>query len=365
MKILHLFFSLFALLAICSCSTNTKTQQAKQNIRPVVDTVGFAHLDWQMDSIVSRISTQFGEELAETAQPENTVWRTAICPHDDYAYAGWLYPAVLKNLKAKTLIIFGVAHKARNFQLENQLVFDSFDAWQGPYGTVKVSPIREQLMEKMPDEYYVVHDSMQLVEQSIESMIPFLQHQNKATEIVSVLVPYMEKGRMNSIAESFAAALKDITSTQQLEWGKDIALLITTDAVHYGCEEWGGNNYARFGCDSIGYEKAMEYEHEIIANCFTGDLSNDKTDQFINYTVQADNFKEYKWTWCGRYSVPMGLKVANRFQQLTNAASLEGIPLAYETTISHPEIPVQDLKMGKTAIATTKHWVGLAAIGFK
>lgn len=363
MRILHLFCGLFALIAVCSC--NTKTQETSENIRPVVDTVGFAHLDWQMDSIVSRISTQFGDQLAETTQYENTVWRTAICPHDDYAYAGWLYPAVLKNLKAKTLIIFGVAHKARNFQLENQLVFDSFDAWQGPYGTVKVSPIREQLMDKIPEEYYIVHDSMQLVEQSVESMIPFLQHQNKATEIVSVLVPYMEKDRMNSIAESFAEALNDITSNQQLEWGKDIALLITTDAVHYGCEEWGGNNYARFGCDSIGYNKVMAYEQEIITNCFTGELDNDKTDQFINYTVQPDNFKEYKWTWCGRYSVPMGLKVADRFQQLTNAASLKGIPLAYETTISHPEIPVEDLRMGKTAIATTKHWVGLAAIGFK
>jgi MEMO1 family protein len=41
------------------------------------------------------------------------------------------------------------------------------------------------------------------------------------------------------------------------------------------------------------------------------------------------------------------------------------LPLGYETSISHKELPVNDLRMGKTAIATLKHWVGYAAVGYR
>ena len=365
MKFRILIIALLVLLITGSCTINNTTENKTLKVRPVADTVGFAHLDWQMDSVAARIPLHFGNELKEAAQEENIAWRTAICPHDDYAYAGWLYPAVLKNLKAKKVIIFGVAHKARDFGLENRIVFDSFNAWHGPYGNVKVSSLREKIMNELPDDLYVVHDSMQMAEHSVESMIPFLQKQDREVEIVSILVPYMSQNRMDTISKYLSEALYSISDRDKLSWGKDYALLITTDAVHYGCEEWGGKNYAPFGCDSAGYDKALDLEQEIIANCFTGTLNDEKVNRFIQYTVKEDDYREYKWTWCGRYSVPLGLKVANSLQQINVSEPLEGIPLGYETSISHSELPVQDLRMGKTAIASINHWVGYAAVGYR
>jgi len=365
MKISFFIQGLITLLILSACSTNTTKEETTQKIRPVVDTVGFSHLDWQTDSIVSRISTQFSDKLDKAAQSEDVSWRAAICPHDDYAYASWLYPAVLKNLKAKTLFIFGVAHRARNYNLENQIVFDSFDAWQGPYGPVKVSPLREKVMSQLSEDAYVVHDSMQIVEHSVESMIPFLQNQNKDVEIVSILVPYMPLSRIENISKQLAAAIQKVASEENLSWGKDYAILITSDAVHYGCEDWGGKNYDPLGCDTVAYEKAIEHEHEIIATCFDGELDGGKAEMFYGYTVKQDDFREYKWTWCGRYSVPMGLKIAWNLQQGSNAKALEGIPLGYETTISQEHVPVKDIRMGHTAIATIHHWVGFAAVGYK
>ena len=365
MKIRASFLSgMIMVIFITACSTQMKNELNTMRVRQVVDTVGFAHLDWQMDSITSRISTEFGEQLDEVKQSPETSWRAAICPHDDYTYTSWLYPAVLKNIKAKTIFIFGVAHKAGQFKLENRIVFDSYDAWQGPYGEIKVSPLRNKIIQKLPEDLYAVHDSMQTIEHSVESMIPYLQQQNPDIEIVSILVPYMPISKMDEISVQLASAIHSVAE-EGWKWGKDYSILITSDAVHYGDEEWGGANYAPYGCDSAGYQQAVAHEHEIIQNCFSGELGNEKADRFYQYTVQDNDFHTYKWTWCGRYSVPMGLKTANQLQKLSNATPLVGIPLGYETSISQKHIEVDDLDMGRTAIAIPHHWVGYAAVGFK
>lgn len=346
------------------CSTqkgkvNTKT------IRGVVDTVGFAHLNWQMDSIMQRIDRLNKNDLKRTEQPEGTIWKAAVCPHDDYKYAGWLYESVLKNIKAKTIILFGVAHKARKFNLKNQIVFDSFDSWSGPYGRVKISALRDSILNKLPEDIYVVHDSMETLEHSVEAIIPFLQYHNRNVEIISILVPYMSYYRMNLISENLANAVSAIMNENNLKLGKDVALISSSDAVHYGDEEWGGKNYAPYGTDSSGNAKAIAYEQEIIKTCFDGEMSPEKTAKFYSYTVSPDNFREYKWTWCGRYSIPFGLLTVIKLQSLLNNSKLTGIPVAYATSITQKHLKVDDLRMGQTAVATPHHWVGYPAIGFK
>ena len=333
--------------------------------RGLADTVGFAHLDWQMDSVMARIHALSHDDLVHTKQPAGTVWRTAICPHDDYTYTGWLYPAVLRNIMAHTVIIFGVAHKASQFNLENQLVFDSFSSWHGPYGTVPVSSMRDEIVSQLPRGMAVVHDSMETVEHSVEALVPFLQYQDPRVEIISILVPYMDFRRMQEISEKLAGALNSIMMQNNMRWGEDIALLITSDAVHYGDEDWGGKNYAPFGTDSIGNSQAMTHEREIIRTCFEGSLTEEKIARFFTYTVDPLNFREYRWTWCGRYSIPFGLLTSLHLQSLQSASSLEGVPVAYATSISQPHVEVDDLGMGRTAAATSRHWVGYPAIGFK
>lgn len=338
--------------------------------RGLADSVGFARLEHQIEAIVQRIGAQDGAKLQRILEDKsvasNDRWRIAIAPHDDYAYVGFMYPLVLRNVAAPVVIVFGVAHKARQFGLEDQLVFDSFTHWAGPYGDIAVSSLCERIMASLPKTSYLVHDEMQSVEHSVEAKLPFLQHFNRGVELVSILVPYMSLARMKELAAHLAKAIAGIMDEEDLEWGADIALVSSTDAVHYGDQGWGGENLAIYGADAEGYAKALEHEQRIMADCFGGNLEPDKIERFIRYTLADDDHREYKWTWCGRYSVPFGLFTAWHLQQMRRATPLVGTILGYATSLEDQRIQVDDLDgMGVTAMATLRHWVGYAAVGFR
>jgi MEMO1 family protein len=317
-----------------------------------------------------RIETQDAATLERLFRAKDVAaderWRMAIAPHDDYAYAGFMYPLALSNLKAATVIVFGVAHKARQLGLENQLIFETFTHWRAPYGDIAASPLRQRILCLLPEGSYRLSDEMHSVEHSVEAKLPFLQHYNRAVQIVPILVPSMAFARMNELALPLARAIATIMGEDRLEWGKDIALLSSTDAVHYGDEGWGGREFALYGADAAGYAKALEHERRIMADCFDGELQPDRIERFTRYTLDDRDHREYKWTWCGRYSVPFGLLVAWQLQQLTQARVLTGTTLGYATSLDHAHLKVDDLEgMGVTAPATIRHWVGYAAVGFR
>ncbi|MBL7138660.1 MAG: hypothetical protein ISS17_07800 [Bacteroidales bacterium] len=110
---------------------------------------------------------------------------------------------------------------------------------------------------------------------------------------------------------------------------------------------------------------AVAHEHEIIDNCLTGGIVKMNIKRYRDYTVQDTNFRDYKWTWCGRYSVPFGLLTAFYLQQRTRTYPPAGTLIGYSTSIDHPALPVEDLGMGVTAPANIKHWVGYAAVGYR
>jgi MEMO1 family protein len=338
-------------------------------VRKPVDPVGFATNGRQMDQLMFRIEQKFGDKIDETWRRNNvqgfTMWKTVICPHDDYTYASWLYPAVLKNIKAGTVILIGVAHKAKKFNVEDKIVFDSYDGWSEPYGIVRISSLREKITHNLPKSVYIVHDSLHQAEHSLEAIVPFLQYYNKNVEIVPVLVPYMSFERLNETAGSLAQALIKVMEADNLMWSKDFAIVISTDAVHYGCEDWGGSDYAFYGCDSAGYQKAFGHESEIINTSLAGDITKEKIRKFTTYTVQDTNYHAYKWTWCGRYSVPFGLLTSFYLAQNLRTGPVKGTLVGYTNSIDHDTIPVSDLKMGKTAGASIRHWVGYVAVGYR
>jgi AmmeMemoRadiSam system protein B len=230
---------------------------------------------------------------------------------------------------------------------------------------VRVSSLREKIANNLPKSDYIVHDSLQHAEHSLEAIIPFLQYYNKNVEIVPILVPYMSFDRMKGIAGSLAQSVARIMQDNNLMWGRDIAIVISTDAVHYGCEDWGGSDYAFYGCDSAGYKKAVAHEYEIINTTLSGEVNKDKIKKFTEYTVQDTNYHTYKWTWCGRYSVPFGLLTSYYLAQKLRIGSIKGNLAGYTNSVDHDTIPVNDLKMGKTAGASIRHWVGYAGIGYK
>lgn len=340
-----------------------------ERVRHPVDPVGFATQSWQMDSVMNRIF-RISEQRISAAWDRNkidkfTSWKVVICPHDDYTYAGWLYPTVLANIKAPIVILIGVAHKAKKFGLEDRMVFESFDQWSEPYGPVRVSFLREKIINQLPRSAFIIHDSIEQAEHSIEAIIPFLQYYNRKIEIIPILVPYMAFTTMDGLAGSLATAIKRVMQELDLKWNRDIAIVISNDAVHYGDEDWGGQNYAPFGCDSAGYKKTLAHEYEIINNCLLGELNKSKIRRFTEYTIQDTNFRSYKWTWCGRYSVPFGLLTAYYLGQNLFSVPVHGDLLGYGNSIIQQLIPVDDLKMGKTAMASLHHWVGYAAIGYR
>jgi len=342
---------------------------APEKTRQPIDPIGFATRAWQMDSTMARIQRLQGKKLSQSWERNQvekfTQWKVAICPHDDYAYVGWLYPSVLRNIKASTVILLGVAHKAKKYGIEGKMVFDSYDSWRSAYGSVRVSSLREKITNSLPRSAYLINDSLHQAEHSLEAIIPFLQYYNKDIRIVPILVPAMSFDRMDGLSNAFSLALMKVLQSETLDWSKDVAIVISSDAVHYGDDGWGGQNYAPYGCDSSGYSQAIAHEYEIISNCLTGEITKDKIRRFAGYTVQDTNYRTYKWTWCGRYSVPFGLLTSYYLQQklLTNPA--KGVLLGYSSSINQPPIPVEDLKMGTTAIASLRHWVGYVAIGYR
>ena len=338
--------------------------------RGLADTIGFAHCERQIEAVIERIAAQDGTKLARILEDAAVAlgdrWRMAIAPHDDYAYAGYMYPLVLANVAAPVIIIFGVAHKARQLGFEDQLIFDSFTHWLGPYGDIAVSPLRERILAGLAERSFCVSDEMQSIEHSVEAKLPFLQHYNRAVGIVPILVPAMSFTRMDELARELAAVIGRIMRDEQREWGADIALISSTDAVHYGDEGWGGRNFALYGADTEGYAKALAHERRILDDCFGGELRPDRIERFTRHTLADHDHREYKWTWCGRYSVPFGLLTAWHLQRTLNAPPLAGTILGYTTSLGDQRIRVDDLDgMGVTAAATLRHWVGYAAVGFR
>jgi AmmeMemoRadiSam system protein B len=343
------------LINFLSCQ-NAVSPNKSGMIRPLKDTVGFAQYSWQMDSLMARLDHKGWKKAS------GDPWKMVICPHDDYTYVGTLYPELLQNVKAPNLILIGVAHKAASMQIENSLVFDSYSTWKGPWKNVPASPAREEIYDLLSKKYAIVNDSLQKIEHSVEALIPFLQYFNRNITIIPILVPAMSPARMEECGKALAEAIRIVAKKHKWEWGADYAIVSTTDAVHYGTEDWGGVNRAYFGCNDQGNMKAREHESVIIDSCLKGDLKPDKVRLFSDYTLKRENFREYKWTWCGRYSVPVALFTS---YYLNEGNLLSGELIGYSTSITSDHIPVDDIGMGRTAIATNCHWVGYAALGYK
>lgn len=344
----YIFSALFVLYSI--------TIAHSQRVRTPKDTSGFAIYGWQMDSVIKR--------LPAIKNPSNDTICFAICPHDDYTYASDLYNEIFSRIKAKTIIILGVAHKAKKYGIERIIVFDSYDKWKAPYGNITISPLRQMIIKNLPDSDYVIHDSLQTEEHSVEAFVPFIQYYNRDAEIISILIPHMPMKDMQKLSDDFTNVLYQVIKRQDLKWGKDVILLVSTDAVHYGDEDWGGSNYAPNGCDSAGYYKTIGYEKKIVDECFKR-TTPAAAEAFFAYTVRENDWREYKWTWCGRYSVPFGLLTAFKLQLLTGRKTLTPVLSRYTTSIDHSPLKVDDIKMGATAPANLHHWVGYFAVGYK
>jgi AmmeMemoRadiSam system protein B len=331
---------------------------------------GFAVNRQQLESVIKTACSREAADIANTekilgAAAESGL-AAAICPHDDYSYAGQVYAHVMPYVKAKRVIIFGVAHKAKDFDLRDKLIFGSFDEWDTAAGPLRVSGLEEYLIGHLKSDEYTVSNPFMEQEHSIEALTHWLKYYNPDAEIIPICVPHMKWERMQELAKSLSATLAAKIKSDGWKAGSDYAILISNDSSHYGDQDWGGKNYAPFGCGVKGYLEATGRDIKLAGDYLSGQLTSDKLHKLSAALVDENDPYTYLITWCGRFSIPFGLSVLANVSESLGGQPFSGVFLSYGTSIALGlmdegiEPPLQT-----TAPSNLHHWVGYLAMGFK
>ena len=287
----------------------------------------------------------------------------AVCPHDDHALAGPVYFPVMEKVKAKHLILFGVAHKAWKWNVRDVLIFDHFQDWQGPLGILRVdTDLRQMLLKALPADAVLVSNAHHAEEHSLEAFVPFLQFYDFEAKIVPILVPSMGWERMGALASRLADALAAVARQKGWEWGKDYQILISNDSTHYGDQGWDGKDYAPFGAGVQGLVLARDRDLGLISRYLTGRITAEKLKGLLYTLVDAGDLQTYRITWCGRFSVPFGLEFTRRLAGALGRRVPEGRLFAYGTSVELGQFDVKGLN--PTAPSNLHHWVAYTAMGF-
>lgn len=347
---------------------STRNAPSASRVRAQKDTVGYATRPEQVDALVRLVDSLEARRYAsnEAAFPRmgTAPMIGAICPHDDYLYAGRGYVHAMRFVKARTVVLFGVSHTARRRGIRDRLIFDDYSAWKVGGRACRVSPLRDEIVAALPPELVLVNDTILSEEHSLEGFVPMLQHFDPRVEIVPILVTRLGPEIRERSADTLAAILAERLGKRGWRLGENVQVLISADAVHYGDEEWGGRNYAPFGVDSAGYEKGVAQDLDVVRTALTGPMTREKIDVWREKVDSGDFHEPYKITWCGIYSIPFGLGVLERLCDRARRAAPEGFMLVYGTSIDPKELPLETIGLGTTAIATLRHWVGYTAVGY-
>jgi len=360
-----------AVLALAACALLVDFSTAaepRSSIRAQKDTIGYATRPDQVDALVRLVDSLEGPRYAANARAFPLMKKApmigAICPHDDYVYAGRGYVYVMREIKAPRVILFGVSHTARRRGIQDKLIFGDFTAWRIGGGTCPVSPVRDEIVAALPPGLVLVNDTIQSEEHSLEGFVPMLQHFVPKIEIVPILVTRLGGGTFDAAADTMAAIISKIMRIHGWRLGTDLQIIVSADCVHYGDEEWGGRNYAPFGTGLEGYGKGIAQDRHVIRSSLEGTLSPEKIGVFKDMVDSNDFQQPYKITWCGVYSIPFGLSVLDRLAAREGRKALEGFMLVYGTSLAPPKLPLEHTGLGVTAVATPRHWVGYTAIGY-
>ncbi len=204
------------------------------NVRGQLDGVGFATTAAQMKKVLALSTAPRAPERLGEAPPPGLAG--AIRPHDDYLYAGRVYRGVLPLVTAKTVVVGGVFHRFRKFDAKDVLVFDTDRAWRAPDGEVPVSTLREEILGRLPKGDAVADAAMHDSEHSVEALVYWLKHLRKDVEVVPVIVPSMGWERLSELGERLGAAIAAWAQARGLVLGRDLAVVVSADAVHYGSD---------------------------------------------------------------------------------------------------------------------------------
>ena len=361
----------FVLAILIGIVPAAAAQTHPEEVRPQLDQVGFA-VSWSdMETVASEALAQEGLPPLDADgfaphSKSDPVWTAAIMPHDDYVYAGRTAVHLLSGLRAKHWIVFGVCHACRRIGVRDRLIFDDYDRWRVAGVEFPVdTALRKELLDHLDDTVAYVDRERHTKEHSVEALLPWTLLGAKDFEFVPILVPGMEFSRMEALANRLAEVVSQICENSGWTLGRDLGILISADAVHYGCEGWGGKGYDPFGCEAEGHAAAVAQDRTLARATLAGPLSSWGPASFARL-VWDNGHPEYpyKITWCGLYSIPFGLLTAAAVDKDRGLPQLEGTLLRYGDSVSDGRLAAEGTQLGVTAPNTLKHWVGYASLGY-
>lgn len=328
-------------------------------LRGQKDAVGFASQPGQMAKVFELSQSSQGIEEWGPFPVAGTV--AALCPHDDYIYAGPVYRRVLPGVSARTVVLIGVFHAYRAFGVRGKLVFEPYTAWRTPEGPLLISSLREDLLTALAPEDWIQDAAMHDGEHSLEAIAYWLKYLKPDREIVPIIVPVGSFERLEELGEHLGRALGKALQRKGWELGRDLAIVISTDGIHYGPDF----RHVPFGEGGVEvYRQAVERDRALLTGPLSGPLTRDKISALFQTFVDPNRPDDYRVTWCGRFAIPFGLMTLRSLGQTLDLGEPWGQPVAYATSVGSPQLAVQDLGLGATAPANLFHFVGYPAAVF-
>ena len=327
-------------------------------VRGQRDTVGFVVTAARGDDVLRAVEEREPPEAAGAGAV------AVVVPHDDHLYAADVAVHATRQVRAPVVLLIGVFHAAREWSLADRLVFDSFTAWHGPWGPVTVDGLREELLGGLGVDDVVVDNAMHEREHSLEALLVYLQGAQRDVRIVPVLVPYMAWPRLEELAGALAEVLQEEMDERGWRLGRDLAVVISSDSVHYGPDF----DHAPFGTTAAAYQQAVDRDVDLVQEHLEGPLDGARLRGFLGRLVDPDDPRVYRIPWCGRFSIPFGLEVVRRIAVRRGEPAPAGQLLAYGTSLSDPLLEVSETTLasglGTTAPANLHHWVGYASLAW-
>jgi len=328
-------------------------------VRGQKDTLGYATTASQMAQVWDLAARPpFPESFGQTVQPGVL---GAICPHDDYLYAGRVYRRVIPLVTARTVVLVGTFHAWRRFGAKEVLVMDSRKAWRSPDGEIPVSVLREALKAALPAQDTLTDDRMHDGEHSLEAVAYWLRHQRPDLEILPLMVPMAGFDKLEAMAARTGEALADLMKARGLVLGRDVAVVISSDGVHYG-EDF---HHTPFGAGGVeAYQLAAARDRSLLAGPLNGPVNARSARAFFETCVDPKDPGTYRVTWCGRYAVPFGMLMLKAAAGVLDQPGPVARPVALSFTVDTPELPVRALGLGSAVPASLYHFVGTPAVAF-
>ena len=260
-------------------------------LRGQQDVIGFASTPEQM-AATWQVSAAPPEAESFGPLPEPGV-AGLICPHDDYLYAGRVYRRAVPLVTARTVVLVGVFHRYRRFAARDVLVFDTNRPWRAPDGEIPTSSLRDELLAALPAGDAVASAVMHDSEHSLEAIAYWLRHRRPDLEIVSVIVPAARFERLAELSQRFNAALAAAMRNRGWQLGRNVAVVVSTDGVHYGTDF----RYTPYGDGGVdAYVRACARDRELLTGPLSGAVDEPKVRGLYETFVDPADPGTYRMT---------------------------------------------------------------------